>query len=152
MSKEIRACDLKYSKLQISEIETQVKSILMTVNDCIEEAHEQGKENVEVPLPVAFDVPHLSQLEAKKKIYSLVAEDLSSPKRGFVVRLYMKPEGSKIFVTWMTEEDQLLREHEKDIIEFYTLPFADRKNKQRPQSLPFEERIKHYQNPTATYE
>ena len=147
MNKEIKASDLKYSKSQISEIETQVKIILNTVNDSIEEAHEQGKESVEVPLPVAFDVPHLGQLEAKKKIYSLVAEDLSSPKRGFVIRLYIKPEGSKIFITWMTEEDQLLREHEKDIIEFYILPFADRKNRQRPQSLPFEERIKHYTNP-----
>lgn len=149
MSKELRASDLKYSKLQINEIEHQVKIILTMINDCIEESHEQGKESVEVALPVAFDIPHLSQLEAKKKIYSLIAEDLSSPKRGFVVRLFMKPEGSKIFVTWMTEEDQLLRDHEKDIIEFYALPFAERKNKQRPQSLSLDERIKHYQNPTT---
>jgi hypothetical protein len=144
MNSKLKANDLKYSKLQVSEIETSVASILAMVDDSIEEAHNNGQISVEVPLPFAFDVPNMNRLDAKKKIYSLVVEDLTSPQRGFLVRLFMKPEDSKVFITWMTEEDELLREHEKEIIEFYSLPWADRKNKQRPQSLPFAERIKHY--------
>jgi hypothetical protein len=141
---KVKANDLKYSKLQITEIETYVSNILSSIDDSIEEAHNNGNISVEVPLPFSFDVPNMNRLDAKKKIYSLVVEDLTSPQRGFLVRLYMKADESKIYITWMTEEDELLREHEKDIIEFYSLPWADRKNKQRPASLPFMERIKHY--------
>lgn len=143
---KIKANDLKYSKLQITEIESSVSSILSMIDDSIEESHNNGQISVEVSLPFAFDVPNMNRLDAKKKIYSLVVEDLTSPQRGFMVRLFMKPEDSKIFITWMTEEDELLREHEKEIIEFYSLPWSDRKNKQRPQSLPFIERIKHYKS------
>lgn len=148
MSSKVKATDLKYSKLQISEIEASVSSILSTINDSILEAHEKGHVSVEVPMPIAFDVPNMNRLEARKKVYSLVVEDLTSATRGFVVRLYMKPNEAKIFVTWMTEEDELLCEHEKEIIEYYSLPWTDRKKLQRPQSLPFAERIKHYKNPT----
>lgn len=141
---KVKAHDLKYSKLQITEIESSVSNILSMVDDSIEESHNNGQISVEVSLPLSFDVPNMNRLEARKKIYSLVVEDLTSLQRGFMVRLFMKPEESKIFVTWMTEEDEMLREHEKEIIEFYSLPWGDRKNKQRPNSLPFAERIKHY--------
>lgn len=141
---KVKAADLKYSKTQLSEIETAVQNILSTVDDAIEEAHNIGNTNVEVPLPFTFEITNMNRLEAKKKIYSLVVEDLTSSQRGFLVRLFMKPEDSKLFITWLTEEDELLKEHEKDIIEFYSLPWSERKNKQRPQSLPFSERIKHY--------
>ena len=148
MHKQVQASDLKYSKLQISEIDSQVRSILLTINDCIVDAHEQGKESIEVPLPIAFDIPHLNQFQAKVKIYSLVVEDLTSDKKKFSVKLdYSKKESSKLFITWMSEEDEMLREHEREIIEFYVLPFSERKNKDRPRSLPFDERIKQYTNP-----
>jgi hypothetical protein len=144
MSVKIKATDLKYSKLQIIEIEHNVSNILSMIDEAIAEAHEKGEVNIKVPLPLSFDIPNMNRLDAKKKIYSLVVEDLTSPQRGFIVRLFMKPEESKIFITWLSEEDELLKEHEKDIIEYYSLPWEDRKKSQRPQSLPFAERINHY--------
>lgn len=141
---KIKAHDLKYSKTQISEIECNVNNILAMIDDTIEEAHNNGQISVEAPLPISFDIPNMNRLEAKKKIYSLVIEDLTSPQRGFLIRLFMKPDEPKIFITWMTEEDELLREHEKEIIEFYSLPWSERKTKTRPTSLPFVDRIKHY--------
>ena len=141
---KLKAHDLKYSKAQISDIEACVKNILASIDDSIEEAHNNGQVNVEVSLPFAFDVTNMNQLDSRKKIYSLIVEDLTSPQRGFMVRLYMKPDSSRIFITWMTEEDELLREHEKEIIEFYSLPWAERKNKTRPNSLQFSDRIKYY--------
>ncbi len=143
MSK-LTASNLKYSKNQISEIESAVRETLSMINDSIEEAHNQGKVSTEFQLPNAFDIPNMSTLEAKKKVYSMIIEDLTSPERGFLVRLFMKHDESKLIITWLSEEDELLREHEKDIIEFYSLPWADRKNKDVPQSIPFTERIKHY--------
>lgn len=147
MAKEINATNLKYSKLQIGEVESIVKSWLATIDDSIEEAHEKGQVSVEVSLPIAFDIPNLERSAARRRVYALIVEDLTSIQRGFVVRLFMKKDESKIYVTWLTEEDELLRKHEKDIIEYYTLPWEDRKNKDRPNSLPFNERISHYKNP-----
>jgi hypothetical protein len=147
MNAKLKANDLKYSKIQISEIESNVSNILSSIDDAINDAHDHGKTSVEVNLPLYFDIPNMSKLEAKKKIYALVIEDLTSISRGFIVRLFMKPENSKIFITWITEEDELLKEHEKDIIEYYSLPWSERKNKSRPKSLSFNERIKHYKPP-----
>lgn len=144
MSNKIKANDLKYSKLQIIEIEHNVSNILTMIDEAIAEAHEKGDVSVKVPLPLSFDIPNMNRLDSKKKIYSLIVEDLTSPQRGFIVRLFMKPEESKIYITWLSEEDELLKEHEKDIIEYYSLPWEERKKSQRPQSLPFAERIKHY--------
>jgi hypothetical protein len=143
---DVTSFNLRYGKLQLDEIKTQVKEILSMINDTIQEAHDRCETRISVSLPFNFDVPNLSKLQARKKIYALVIEDLTSSKRGFAVHLKYVPNNSATLdITWLTEEDELLRHHENEILEYYCRPFGERDSTKRPQSLPFEERIKHYQ-------
>lgn len=144
---EVTSYTLRYGKLQIDEIKSQVKDILEMINDCIQEAHERCETRVTISLPFNFDVPNLSKLQARKKIYALVIEDLTCTKRGFAVHLKYVPNNSaSLDITWLTEEDELLRMHEMEVLDYYSKPFGERDSNKRPQSLPFEERIKHYQS------
>jgi hypothetical protein len=144
MSK-VTSFNLRYGKLQLEEIKSQVNEILIMINDLIVEAHDRCETKLIVPLPFNFDIPNLTKLSARKKIYALIIEDLTSPKRGFTVHLKYVPDNSaSLIISWFTEEDELLRQHEEDILEYYSKPFDQRTALKRPQSIPFEERIKHY--------
>lgn len=144
---DVTSFNLRYGKLQLDEIKTQVKEILSMINDTIQESHDRCETRVSVSLPFNFDIPNLGKLQSRKKIYALVIEDLTSSKRGFAVHLkYIPSNSATLDITWLTEEDELLRQHETEILEYYSRPFGERDSTKRPQSLPFEERIKHYQN------
>ncbi len=144
MSK-VNSFNLRYGKLQLDEIKVQVTEILTMINDAIIESHDRCETKVSFALPFNFDIPNLSKLNARKKIYALIIEDLTSAKRGFTVYLKYIPDNSAtLIISWFTEEDELLRQHEDDILEYYSKPFDQRSNLKRPQSIPFEERIKHY--------
>lgn len=144
-NEKLTSFNLRYGKLQIDEIKTHVREILEMIDDSILEAHEKCETRVIIPLPFNFDIPHLRKADARKKIYSLVIEDLTSPNRGFVVHLkYVPNQTASLVVTWFTEEDELLHQHEEDIIKFYGKPLDERHGLKRPQSIPFEERIKQY--------
>ena len=84
MSK-VTSFNLRYGKLQLEEIKSQVNEILIMINDLIVEAHDRCETKLIVPLPFNFDIPNLTKLSARKKIYALIIEDLTSPKRGFTV-------------------------------------------------------------------
>lgn len=143
---DVTSFNLRYGKLQLDEIKTQVKEILSMINDTIQESHDRCETRVSVSLPFNFDIPNLGKLQSRKKIYALVIEDLTSSKRGFAVHLkYIPNNSATLDITWLTEEDELLRQHENEILEYYSRPFGERDSTKRPQSLPFEERIKHYQ-------
>lgn len=142
---EVTSFTLRYGKLQLDEIRETVKRLLSDINDYIQEAHDRCETCVSVSLPFNFDIPNLNKLQARKKIYALIIEDLTSIKRGFAVRLkYMPDNSASLVVTWFTEEDELLRQHENEILEYYSKPFGERDSTKRPQSLSFDERIKHY--------
>ena len=142
---EVTSYTLRYGKLQLDDIKDNVRRILSDINDYIQEAHDRCETHISVPLPFNFDIPNLNKLQARKKIYALVIEDLTSAKRGFAVRLKYIPDNSaSLDITWFTEEDELLRQHENEILEYYSKPFGERDSTKRPQSLSFEERIKHY--------
>lgn len=138
--------NLRYGKLQIEEITTQVKEILAMIDDSIQEAHDRCETRVTVSLPFNFDIPNLSKLLARKKIYALIIEDLTCAKRGFITHLrYLPGNTADLDISWLTEEDELLRLHEIEILEYHAKPFRERDKTKKPQSLPFDERIKHYQ-------
>ena len=143
---ELSSYNLRYGKLQLDEIKDNVKRILSDIDDYIREAHDRCETQLIVPLQFNFDVPNLNKIESRRKIYALIIEDLTCLKRGFTVYLKYKPEDSaSLHISWFTEEDELLKQHEEDIIKFYSKPFNKRVSSERPQSISFEERIKHYQ-------
>lgn len=144
---DVTSFNLRYGKLQLDEIKTHVKEILGQIGDSIQESHDKCETNIYFSLPYNFDIPNLNKLQSRKKIYALIIEDLTSPKRGFVVKLNYDPKNQKasLYITWLTEEDELLRQHEEEILEYYSKPFETRDSSRRPQSLPFDERIRHYQ-------
>jgi hypothetical protein len=101
--------------------------------------------SIELDLPLYFDIPNFTVQQSRQTIYNLVIEELTAREEdggcNFSVKLNSTKDSASLFITWLSENDELMRRHEKEVIEYYKLPFADRKGKPKPVSLTVDARL-----------
>lgn len=141
----LTASSLRWTETQKAEIRKHAKSIVMDVKQAVKCAHDDMQTSVEVGLPLYFDIPNFTVAQQRQTVYSLVIEELTAPEEvgGCNYSVILRPgkDSATLFITWMSETDELMRKHEKEVIDYYKLSFQDRKGKQRPVSLTIDARL-----------
>jgi hypothetical protein len=125
---------LRINSKVVSEINTTIREIIGTINREIEAKHENCEQVVVFDLPTTFNIHGIDQDKARRKIYSAVIEDLTSPQRGFNVQLKTSKGNACLLITWYTPEDAALKQKELSILEYYSLSVKDRKEYTKPSS------------------
>lgn len=128
----IRAIDLKYNEIQLREIDKLIMEILEAIDDDIKEKHNEGHFSVDYVLPSSFDIPNMTAVKARHKIYSYVISDLASDDRGFIVRYHKKDGKYWINIKWVSVEDQYKIDQENEILKYYNCPLEDRTLANKP--------------------
>lgn len=139
------ASSLRWTETQKAAIRQHAKSVVMDAKQMVREAHAELKVSCDFDLPLYFDIPNFSPQQARQTVYALVIEELTAPEENggcnYSVKLNSTKDSASLFITWMSEDDELMRRHEKEIINYYKLPFAERKGKPRPISLTVDARL-----------
>ncbi len=142
------ASALRWTETQKAEIRKHAKGLVMDAKQMVKESHDELKESCDFDLPLYFDIPNFSVQQARQTIYALVIEELTAREEdggcNYAVKLNSTKDSASLFITWMSEDDELMRRHEKEVIDYYKLSFAERKGKPRPTSLTVDARLAHF--------
>lgn len=105
----LTASVLKNNDLQKKAVMKEVNTIISRADSDIKIAHEQGKHNVLITVPVLFQIPYMSVRDAQRIIYYKILQSLLS--REFDVKISIRSDVCLFDVTWISSEEQ----HEIDL-------------------------------------
>lgn len=139
------ASSLRWTETQKAEIRKHAKGLVMDAKQMVKDSHDELKVSCDFDLPLYFDIPNFSVQQARQTIYALVIEELTAREVDggcdYAVKLNATKDSASLFITWMSEDDELMRRHEKEVIDYYKLSFSERKGKSRPTSLTVDARL-----------
>jgi hypothetical protein len=139
------ASSLRWTETQIAEIRKHAKGLVMDAKQMVKNAHDDMLTSVDLDLPLYFDIPNFTPQQSRQTIYSLVIQELTAREEdggcNFSVKLNATKDSASLFITWLSESDELMRRHEKEVINYYKLSFAERKGKPKPVSLTVDARL-----------
>lgn len=110
----IKASTLRKSQIQNRQINDYVKELLKSIDEEIMIAHREGQKKIKTNIPIVFDIQNMSNIDAQRSIFARVILNLID--RGFRVKINPSKNECRIFITWLTVEDELRDKHEKDVL------------------------------------
>jgi len=99
----LKAETLKHNKEHRLAINKEIKSILGYIDDELIKAHESGKHEIDLTLPINFSIPYMSNKIAQRKIYYAVLVSLIDRK--FIPKLILKKESTILNIRWLSDEE-----------------------------------------------
>jgi hypothetical protein len=100
----LKASALKSNEAQKKAIAKEAKSILGHIDDELKIAHDQGKHNVSITLPITFSIPYMSNKDAQRNIYHHVL--ISLLEREFNVKIALNETYTIFHITWLSDSEQ----------------------------------------------
>jgi hypothetical protein len=100
----LKANKLKDNEMQKKAIAKETKTILGYLDDQLKIAHENGKHEVIIDLPISFSIPNMKNADAQRKIYYYVLCSLLD--RGFEnVKIRLKRDTTLFHIKFMSDEE-----------------------------------------------
>lgn len=99
----LKAEYLKCNKSQQLHIKKETVTLLGYIDDEIRKAHDAGKTEIAIKLPINFSIPYMRNVDAQRKIYYNIITSLLN--RNFQPKLYMKSDTTLLLVKWVTDEE-----------------------------------------------
>ncbi len=105
----LTASVLKNNDIQKKAIMKEVNTIISRADSEIKIAHEQGKHNVIITVPIMFQIPYMAVRDSQRIIYYKILQSLLS--REFDVKISIRDNICLFDVTWISKEEK----HEIDL-------------------------------------
>jgi len=100
----LKASALKNNDAKKKAINKELKGILAHIDDELKIAHDQGKHEIVVSVPITFSIPYMSNTEAQRIIYYNIISSLLD--REFIPSIELKNNATLIHITWLTNEER----------------------------------------------
>jgi hypothetical protein len=119
MSRPVKASQLKENSAQTRVILREVKAILACIYDKIRDAHDADVMNpVRVRVPINFTVVGMKNVEAQRRIYYLILQDLIQNE--FNAKILMGKDGTIFEISWMSDEEKKQVDYEIEVLAQHT--------------------------------
>lgn len=115
------ANNLRNNGIQKKQIKENVIDILRKINEELRTAHMEGKHIIVTEMPIIFDIANMNNSDAQRAIWANVVSILKAKQ--FRVWICPKRDYCKLKITWISEEDELLFQSQKNILEMHTREF-----------------------------
>jgi hypothetical protein len=99
----LKAEQLKHNKSQKLQVRLETKAILGYVDDELRKAHDSGKAEVSLTLPINFSIPYMKNNDAQRKIYSKILESLID--RNFIPKMRLRKDSTLLTIRWWSDEE-----------------------------------------------
>jgi hypothetical protein len=99
----LKAEQLRHNKAQKVQVRVQTKAILGYVDEELRKAHDSGKADVSMTLPINFSIPFMRNNDAQRKIYSKILESLI--ERDFIPKLRLRKDSTLLTIRWWSDEE-----------------------------------------------
>ena len=110
----LKASSFKNNDAQNKSIAKEVLHILNRMDDELKTAHESGKHEVRINVPINFSVPFMKNKDAQRIVYYKILESLI--KRGFIASLNLTKNISIIHITWLSDGEKLEIKIQNDLL------------------------------------
>jgi len=114
----LKASSLKYNDQQIKAINKEVSLILGHIDDELKVAHEQGKHNISISLPISFSIPYMNNKDSQRSIYYRVLKSLLD--REFNSEIELTQNSTIFHITWLSKDEMRDLEVQNAILAKYT--------------------------------
>lgn len=99
----LKATQLKENKAQKILVKNEIRNILAYIDDELRNAHDSGKHNIVLTLPINFSIAYMDNKTAQRKIYYGVLTSLI--ERGFEPKIELQTEKTLLFIKWFSDEE-----------------------------------------------
>lgn len=99
----LRANVLKSNESQKKSISKEVKAILGQIDDELKAAHECGRHEIGISVPITFSIPYMSNADAQRIIYYKILASLL--EREFNVEIDLRKNATFFQVTWLSNDE-----------------------------------------------
>lgn len=123
ISKEalINANTLRDSNVQKRAIKENIVEIIRKLNEDLITAHREGKHHIIAEIPIVFDVPHMSNTNAQRAIWSNIIEILKEKNYRVIININNKC--CRLKITWMSQDDEKNITHQTQVIAEHSKQF-----------------------------
>jgi len=99
----LKAGSLKHNKSQKLQVKKEVTAILGYIDDELRKAHDSGKTEVNLTIPINFSIPYMKNYDAQRKIYYKLLQSLI--ERDFIPKLDLRKDATLLHVRWWSDEE-----------------------------------------------
>jgi hypothetical protein len=117
----VDANHLKNNGIQKRQIKEHVVAILRKINDELREAHMEGKHVIITQLPIIFDISNMNLHDSRRAVWATIISTLRC--KNYRVWICSSNDDCKLKITWISEEDELLLQNQKQILSKHTASF-----------------------------
>jgi len=99
----LRAGKLIKNDAQKNEIKRILNHIMTKIDEDIKIAHDSGKKELTVLVPITFSIPNMKNSDVQRDIYYSILNSLIS--RDFHPKIEMKKKFTAIHIKWLSDEE-----------------------------------------------
>lgn len=99
----VTAESLKHNKTQRVQVKKETRAILGYIDDEFRKAHDTGKTELTLTLPINFSITYMKNTVAQRKIYSKILSSLI--ERGFTPNLLLRKDATLITIRWWSDDE-----------------------------------------------
>lgn len=99
----LKAESLKHNKSQKLQVKKETTDILGYLDEELRKAHDTGKTEVSLTLPINFSIPYMKNMDAQRKIYFKILTSLIDRK--FTPKLLLRKDSTLLTIKWWSDEE-----------------------------------------------